>query len=413
MPDLSVISRPQAPELGLLTREGAIRAAEIYRQIREASSVSWSQTFMGWLIMGHAEVTSAFRHALLSSERVEATLEPQLRRAAPGTTEHLLRFTKKFITMKDGNAHAATRKWSSRGFGPQRLASWRPVVEQVTRELLDAVQARGELDVVKDFAEPLPGRVITALFGVAPADQPMFHECSELIAAFFGGALHQMELAAPRANAAIMRLDAYFRRRIAQERQQPGEDLLGLWIAGHEGAELDEEDVVAQCIATLVGGNITTSDQLAIGARVFLENPEQLRLLREQPELGRQAAEELVRFEGSVPFMHRIVKEDFEFGGKPFKKGQTAFLGITSGSHDPRVFDAPERFDILRKPGPSLGYGTGRHTCLGIHLARLELEVALGMLFQRMPGLRLDEQRPPRVKFNLLTRGLESLKVRF
>ncbi|WP_158625189.1 cytochrome P450 [Corallococcus terminator] len=406
-------NRPQAPELGLMTREGAVRAADIYQRIREAAPVSWSPTFMGWLIMGHAEVTSAFRHPQLSSERVDATLEPQLRRAAPGTTDHLLRFTRRFITMKDGTAHATTRRWASRGFGPQRLASWRPVVERTTHDLLDAVATRGELDVVKDFADPFPGRVITALFGVAPADQAMFHECSERIASFFGGALHQMEAAAPRANAAIARLDAYFRGRLAQERHQPGEDLLGLWIAGHEGAELDEEDIVAQCIATLVGGNITTTDQLAIGARVFLEHPEQLRLLREQPELARPAAEELVRFEGSVPFMHRIVKEDFEFGGKPFKKGQTAFLGITSGNHDPRVFEAPERFDILRKPGPNLGYGTGRHTCLGIHLARLELEVALQTLFQRLPGLRLDERRPPRVKFNLLTRGLESLMVRF
>lgn len=403
----------RAPEYELLSREGAAEPFGIYQRIREQAPVYWSRVMHCWLIMGYEEVTQSFRHPLLSSRRVEQTLEVQLQHLAPSSKKDVLRLSKKLITMKDVPEHIFTRKWTGRGFGPHLLATWRPLVQRVVDEVLEKVRGREGMDVVKDFAEPIPAQVMAGLFGVSPSDQEHFHQCAERVAAFFGGASRALEQAVPVANKAIGELELYFQQRIAEQRSRPEDNLLGLWLAGHEGQELDVEDVVAQCIAAIVGGNITTADQIAIGVDVLLRHPEQLRKLREQPELFKPAMEELLRFDSSVPFMHRVVQDDFELGGQRLKKGQMVFLGLTAANHDPTVYEEPERFDVTRKPGQHLGYGTGRHVCLGIHLARVELELGLGTLFTRMPDLRLDSARPARPRFNWVTRGYESLPVRF
>ena len=280
--------------------------------------------------------------------------------------------------------------------------------------LIDAALPRGRMDLIGDLARPLPAIVIAELFGIPPEDREAFHSRSMAGARFFGGAVGDSREAARAANDAVLHQERYFRDLLEERRRRPGDDLMSLLLKGQADGRLTDEEVTSQCILLLGAGHITTMDQLGNTVLALLRAPEQMARLRDDPRLVRSAMEEGLRYDGTVQLLQRIAREDLVMRGKSIREGELIYLALGAANRDPGVFDEPDRFDVARADRRHLAFGAGPHSCLGMALARLELEISLGRLMQRMPRLRLDEARPVRRRANsLVFRGLASLPVRF
>jgi pimeloyl-[acyl-carrier protein] synthase len=316
--------------------------------------------------------------------------------------------------VKDGQDHHRLRVLGSRAFTLSGLQRWLPRVERVVDELIDTVMPRGRMDLIGDLAGPLPAIVIAELFGIAPEDRETFHRWSMAFARFFGGSVGDPTEIARAANGAAVHLERYFLDLLEERRRQPGDDLMSLLLQGQADGQLTPEEVSSQCILLLIGGHITTVDQLGNTVLALLRHPVQMGHLPGNPELVRSAIEEGLRYDGTAQLTQRVAREDLVVRGKTIRRGEMLQLALGAANRDPEVFVEPDRFEISRAHNPHLAFGSGSHQCLGMNLGRRELEISLGRLVQRMPRLRLDSERPLRRRMDSLAlRGLESLPVRF
>ena len=271
--------------------------------------------------------------------------------------------------------------------------------------LPERADASGRLDIVADYAEPLPTLLICALMGIPAEDGPVLRQWSEAKGRFRGLSHGDKEAAARAANDAAVNLERYFLGLVEQRRRRPGNDLLSVLAAGHEEGRLSAAEVSAQCQLLFSAGHQTLIDQLCNGVHAFLSHPEQLRRLQADPSRIDSAVEEVLRYDPSVSFMHRVAAADLEVGGQVIRQGELVLLGIAAANRDSDVFTDPERFDIRRVGKSHVSFATGAHACLGMGLARLELEVALLALFRRFPHLRLGQPGRPRCPGRCLWRS--------
>jgi cytochrome P450 len=290
----------------------------------------------------------------------------------------------------DDPEHKRLRNFVSGAFTPRAVDVWQPVVRDVARELVDAVErdASGEFDLVQAMAGPLPAIAIARLLGVDPAQQADFKRWSEasVEAGFNAFASEEQRKAADEAQAA---LDAVFRAEIARRRAEPSDDLIGKMVAAEEeGDQLTESEVITMCNLLLIAGNVTTSDLIGNGMKALLEHPEQLAALQADLDLLPNAVEEMLRFDPPVTQSGRIAPRDIEIGGVPIKKGQGITTVLASANRDPAVYPNPDRFDIRREDTHHQAFGGGAHLCLGAHLARLEAREAIRELVTRFPAMK-------------------------
>jgi cytochrome P450 len=302
--------------------------------------------------------------------------------------------------MKDGEDHRRLRNLGNHGLTPSMLHRARPMIERIVNELLDAVAGRGQMDIMTELAQPLPARVIASLFDIPESDHDLFQDASDAMAKFFGATLGDKTADAKAANAATLKLEAYFLKLIEERSRRPGQDLMSLFLASQREGKLTAEEVCCQCILLLVAGHVTTIDQLANAIYALLTHPDQLDRLRQNPAQVESAVEESLRSDTAVPMIYRVAKADVPLGGKTIRAGQIAQLSLIAASHDPAAYAEPHRYDIARAAGGGL--------------ARCELEVGLSTLLARFPNLRLDPERAPqRNCATLAFRGFHSLPVRF
>lgn len=187
---------------------------------------------------------------------------------------------------------------------------------------------------------------------------------------------------------------------------------MSLFLAGQEAGKLSPQEVCCQCVLLLVAGHVTTIDQFSNAVHALVTNPEQLQLLQQSPELLSSAVEEILRFDGAVPFVNRVAKQDVRLGDKTIRTGQLVYLSLLAANHDPAVYSTPHRFKITRRGQPNMAFGHGPHICLGGNLARLELEVGLSTLLARYPNLRLDTSKPAKRNCSSLSfRGFQLLNL--
>jgi cytochrome P450 PksS len=385
----------------------------VYRRMRQQDPVYWSDALRHWVLTRYDDVLAATRNPALSSAMTEAFVRAQLRGGDPALATDATRITTGMMITKDGPEHHRLRVLGNHAFTPSALRRWQAVIERVVDDLLDAALARGRMDLVADLARPLPAIVIAELFGIPPEDRETFHQWSMAVARFFLGAVGDPEEAARAANEARLRQESYFRDLLEERRRRPGDDLMSLLLKGQAEGRLTAEEVCAQCILLLDAGHITTMDQFGNTVLALLNNPEQLGRLREDPALVRSATEEGLRYDGAVQFIQRIAREDLVLRDQTIRKGDLLYLSLGAANRDPAVFPAPDRFLVGRPDNRHLAFGAGPHLCLGMTLARSELNVALGRLVRRTLRMRLEE-RPLRWRADSLRlRGLESLPVRF
>lgn len=293
------------------------------------------------------------------------------------------------ILSAEGDVHTRLRRLVAPAFSPRAADRLRPFMREVMSDLIDAVAAAGRADAAVDLCEPYPIPIICELLGAPREDWQLFSRWATDVLRIFDFNLAQDLPVIMRAQD---ELDAYTRELIAQRRHQPGEDLLTSLIAAEEsGDRLSTDELVIMVEAVIVGGTDTTRNQLGLALALFAEHPDQWSLLAERPDLAPRAVEEVMRFSGAVRGTGRLASEDIVYRDVLFPRGTLLATSMAVANRDTSVFPEPDRFDIEREPvgQPQLTFGSGIHYCLGASLARAELQEALPLLAQRLPGLRV------------------------
>ncbi|WP_326685985.1 cytochrome P450 [Streptomyces sp. NBC_01795] len=284
----------------------------------------------------------------------------------------------------DPPAHGRLRRMLTKDFTPKRVAGLRPAVERITGGLLDALCAHGPpADLVEHFALPLPVAVICEVLGVPYEDRHLFHEWGRLIGSLTAPS-HEV-------STAVEEFDAYLRDLLRAKAAEPRDDLLSRLMADqvHTG-ELALDETVGVAMVLLVAGHDPSSKALGLAVVQLLQAPELQRELCAAPERLSGVVEELLRFLSPFHTAFRQATENVTVGGVTVRADEGVLVSLQAANHDPGVFEEPDRLHCARnRPRHHLGFGYGIHQCLGQHLARLELTVALRELFRRLPGLRL------------------------
>jgi cytochrome P450 len=311
----------------------------------------------------------------------------------------------------DPPKHTDLRSLVNRAFTPKAVAALEPRIEQIADELLKGISSSGEIDLIKDFAYPLPVIVIAELLGVPATDRDRFKEWSDEIVAGADAVIGGGQAASHQAH---MEMNEYFKDIIAQRRIRPQNDLVSALLSAEEGSShLTESDILSFCRLLLVAGNETTTNLIGNAVLAFLEHPAEWNKLLARPEMLSTAIEEVLRFRSPVQAMFRIAKQDVQIGGHEIPQGTRIVAWIGSANRDEAKFDDSARFDTSREYNPHLAFGQGIHFCLGAPLARLEAKVALTAVMNRLPELARRNTEPLEPARGFIVHGVKSLPLRF
>jgi cytochrome P450 len=309
----------------------------------------------------------------------------------------------------DGERHQHMRSAFGGLFTPRRAAGYREAIAERASELLAALPGSGELELVSDFARPLPFSVITGVLGVPPEQRSWVGE--RLFTLGEGFTRQRDPGFLDRADTAVSELTCYFDELLATRSRDPRADLLSALAAGVEADPGARSDVLANCVFFIEAGHATTTSLIAGGTLLLLQHPDLAAALAANPDRIPGAVEEMLRFITPVTSVVCRPREDVEVDGFRFTTGVQRFSWLAAANRDPSVFPEPDEFHEARDPNPHLAFSAGRHFCLGAPLARLHGEVAIEMLLSRLPGLRLSDE--PQWRGSMPLRELERLPLAF
>ncbi|WP_225828713.1 cytochrome P450 [Streptomyces naphthomycinicus] len=376
----------------------------LYAELRAAGPVVW-QADGSALVGGYHHIT-----ALLHDPRLSADERSLCGRSA---SEHK---DPSFLRLDDPEHHRL-RTLAMRPFGPPhnpgRIDAMRGEIARITGELLDALPTDRPVDIVDDFAYPLPVSVICRLLGVPREDEPLFRGWSDALVAAADVRPGEDTADADRAGReAGSEMRQYLLDLAGRRRGNPADDLLSDFVNEPDPSlRLTDDELGVTATLLLIAGHETTVNLITNGVLTLLREPEQLERLVREPGLLPLAVEELLRYEPPVHMRERAPLVDVEIAGTTIPKGTSVFLVLASGSRDPRAFRDPDRFDPGRTDNEHFGFGGGVHLCYGAPLARIEAETALGALLPRLRTARLADESPP-YRQNAMLRGPRHLSVR-
>jgi cytochrome P450 len=341
----------------------------------------------------YADVAAALRRPDLSTDDRHDAVHRE--RAASGELRPALvaMAERRSFLHRDPPDHTRLRNILAEALAPWRLEALTPVIQQFVDNAVES--ADGSLDIIADLAYPLPLTVVCRMLGTAPADHvdaPWWR--SQLCGDFEAPAVAGDECA-DYSDSVQGKLTAYFDAVIAERHRAPADDLVSTLIAAEQRAELTANEVNDICRLLLVAAHETTTGLIANGMLALLRNPDQLRMLREDPTLAAPAVEEVLRYDSPIQFTRRIATTDLNINGTPINAGQMVLLWIAAANRDPAAFGDPDRFDITREPNPHLGFGAGIHACLSAPLARLQAQITLTTLCRRLDEPTLTVDPPP------------------
>jgi hypothetical protein len=362
-----------------------------------------------WSIVSHAECSSIAKDPRLSAKRAQQliTLLPVNRQAE---FKELARMFSLWMIFMDPPEHTRLRKLLNKGFSPAAIDGLRPQVEAIVDRMLTPLQPGSEVDLMSEFANPMPVRIILEMLGIPQELSETFGEWSRAIAVFRGSPDRTVEHAQA-AQDALIGLTDFFRETVADRRRNKGNDLISLLIdIEEEGEVLTEEELYAQCIALLFAGHETTRNLIGNGMYTLLKHPQETAELRENPDMIRTTVEEILRLESPVQMTARVLKDEMEVCGQRIPKGWTILCMLGAANRDPKQFKEPNQVNLKRLNNQHLAFSAGPHFCIGSQLARLEGQVSLMNLVRRFPKMKLAGPRPEWAStFGL--RGLKSLQV--
>jgi len=361
-----------------------------------------------WLVTRHADVDLFLKDNRFAKNRREILTPEQLRKEpwVPAMFKPLERN----MLDTDPPDHTRLRALVHKAFTPRLIEQMRARVQTLADELLEAVASKGEMDLIQDYALPLPMTIITEILGVPMRDRNKFHGWSKAIVSI--NSFRAPWLVIP----SVWMFYRYLRGFFKFKRADPSDDLTSALIQVEEaGDKLGEDELMAMIFLLLIAGHETTVNLIASGTLALLQHSDQMDKLRRDPALIKTAVEELLRYTAPVLMStERYAREAITLHDVTIPRGELVFGVIGSANRDETVFDKPETLDLAREPNKHLAFGQGIHYCLGAPLARLEAQIAINTLLRQMPNLRLKvSPESLRWRRSLVLRGLEALPVKF
>jgi len=392
----------------LLEPEVLANPYPLYRKLRTEDPVHWDRFLHTWVVTRYPDVLN-----VLHSFSADRTPTPeQLTAMGLSGMNPIAKVMVKQMLFMDAPAHTRLRGLASVAFTPQRVRVLRGHIQEIADELLHRVQGRGQMDMIADFAAPMPAIVTAEMLGVPTEDHVDLKKWSADFAEMLGNFQHNPDRM-PRVLESTNNLTTYFREAIAKAREHPREGLIHSFMTAElEGDRLTEEEIIANCVVTMVGGQETTTNLIGNGLLTLMRNPEQLARLRDNPALIPSAVEELLRYESPSQHTGRIAREDVEIGGKKIRKGQAVMAIMAAANRDPERFPDPDALILDRTDNKHLAFGWSSHFCFGAPLARMEGQIAFETILRRLPNLQLAPG-PLTWRDNSGLRGLTALPVTF
>ncbi|GER85226.1 cytochrome P450 [Thermogemmatispora aurantia] len=378
----------------------------LYHRLRREDPVHWDPFLHAWVVTRYADVITVFQR--FSAQRTPTP--EQLEAMGMQALTPLARVMVKQMLFLDPPAHTRVRSLAAKAFTPRRVAVLREHIRDIANSLLDRVQAQGYMDVIADLAYPLPAIVTAEMLGVPTEDWQQLTAWSADFAQVLGNFQHNPDRVAQTIRS-LNEMTAYFRTAIREIERHPREGLIHAFLTAEiDGDRLSEEEIIANTIITMVGGQETTTNLIGNGVLSLLRHPDQLALLRADLSLIPSAVEELLRYESPSQHTARLAPEDTELGGKKIRKREAVIAVMGAANRDPERFPDPDRLNIRREDNRHVAFAWGSHFCFGAALARIEVQIAIELIVRRLPSLRL-EPVPLVWRENLGLRGLKSLPV--
>jgi cytochrome P450 PksS len=381
----------------------------LYARLRAAAPVYCTRLpdkRVAWLVTRYEDVVEVLKDGRFAKDPLNA-VSPGQRPNMPWVPGLLKPLTRNMLDL-DAPDHTRLRALVSKAFTPRLVERLRGRIQRLADELLDAAERKGSLELVADYALPLPMTVIADMLGVPARDRHQFHRWSSRIVAV--ASARDLLLALPH----VWLFMRYVHRLLAWRRAHPQDDLVTALVQADEaGDRLSEDELLAMVVLLLIAGHETTVNLIASGSLALLERPDQLELLRRDPALMKPAVEELLRYTSPVEIAtERFAREQVVVAETTIPRGELVLAVIGSANRDERQFEHPDRLDLTREPNRHLAFGQGAHYCLGAPLARLEGQIAISTLLRRMPDLRLTRApRSLRWRRGVFLRGLEALPL--
>ena len=382
-----------------------------YGRLREEDPIHWNELYDLWVITRHDDVVWMTRHHELFSNAVfrndPRPAYPAILESDQDLYEYVRNYQADQFIQHDRPEHLEMRKVVHSYFTPRSMEAWRPFVQNAVKDLLDAAEEKGHMDVMRDVATPLPVLVIAQMMGVPEPDRPYIRELAEKLLYIGRGEYDRMKPLTEGMQGMIDYVSPLVDERIVN----PGDDFISVLAQGEKQGIFTRHQVLVNTSLLLLAGHETTINLLCNGTLAFMNHPEQWALLKQDPAgWAKRATEECLRYDAPVKSIQRLAAQDVEMRGKVVHKDDRIRWFISSANRDPEVFTNPETFDISRDPNPHVAFGSGVHHCLGATIARLEGQEVFKALAERFPSLHVDSAEltyQPSITF----RSLKSLPV--
>ena len=386
-------------------------------ELRESLPVFYDPVWKKVFFTRYEDIAALLRDRRLGRSILHVLSRDELGWPPPDPrTRDFDRFQSDHMLDNEPPKHTRLKTLMLKAFTTGRVEGLRGAIQGIVDKLIDRVAAHGAMDLLRDFAEPLPVAVIAELLGVPEADRPLLRPWSAKIVKLYE--LRYTEDQAREANQAVVEFSAYIDGLAKERRRVPRDDLISALVRVEEAGEmLTADELVANCILLLNAGHEATVNGTTLGLLSLHHHPDQLALARQAARRGERdffkvAVEELLRYDTPLPMFERWVLQDFTFNDEPLRRGLEVGLLYASGNRDPRRFADPDRLDLTRRENPHLTFGLGIHYCIGAPLARVELQIAFETLLRRLPTIHIARE-PVEYTDGFVIRGHKAMPVEF
>ena len=382
-----------------------------FGRLRDEDPIHWNEKYDIWIITRYDHLVWIARHHELFSS-MQHKLDPRppyppIQEDDMGLYHYVTDFFSDWFALRDRPTHTDMRRVVHHYFTPKETERWRPLVRSAINYLLDEVEEDGRMDMMRDFATPLPVLVIAQMLGLPTGDRLFIRDLAEKLTFIGRGESSRMKPLAE----GIKGLIGYVEPLMEDRVDSPKDDLMSILAGGVKAGAYSREEALANSLLLLMAGHETTINLICNGALSFMRYSDQWELLRSDPSgMTVRATEECLRYDPPVKSIGRIASEDVELGDRTVGKHDRMRWYIASANRDPEIFDEPDRFDITRHPNRHVAFGSGIHHCLGATLARLEGQEAFMALAERFPAMRLESEELEYHPTNSF-RSLKSLPV--
>ena len=382
-----------------------------YGRLRDEDPVHWNEAYSLWVVTRYDDLVWLTRHHELFSSAVfkndPKPAYPAIDESDLGLYEYVKNYQADQFIQHDRPEHLEMRRVMHSYFTPKSMESWRPFVQAAVKELLDAAEEKGEIDVMRDLATPLPVLVIAQMMGVPAEERPYVRQLAEKLLYIGRGEGDRMKPLTEGMQGMIDYVEPMVEKRIVD----PGDDFISVLASGEKKGVFTRHEVLVNASLLLLAGHETTINLICNGTLSFIQHPDQWALLKKDPAgLAKSATEECLRYDSPVKSIQRIASEDVEMRGRVMRKNDRIRWFISSANRDPGAFANPTSFDITRHPNQHVAFGSGTHHCLGATLARVEGQEVFKALAERFPRLQAQTSNleyQPSITF----RSLKSLPV--